>query len=87
MDLDLHAWHSPHVQELLAIQQSDGPKAIGFFGTRNMGVTHQKLVEVLSYAYASTASYHSACHVAIPLHASLILLINMINYLYSDLHL
>jgi hypothetical protein len=41
-------------QELLAIQQSDGPKNVGFFGTRNMGVTHQKLVEILSYAYAST---------------------------------
>eukprot|EP00955_Chlamydomonas_euryale_P080446 363424-Chlamydomonas_euryale.AAC.7 len=40
----------------MAIQQSDGPKSIGFFGTRNMGVTHQKLVEVLSYAYASTVS-------------------------------
>ena len=40
-------------QELLAIQQNDGPKDIGFFGTRNMGVTHQKLVEILSYAYAS----------------------------------
>jgi hypothetical protein len=44
------------LQELMAIQQSDGPKNIGFFGTRNMGVTHQKLVEVLSYAYASTVS-------------------------------
>lgn len=42
------------MQELMAIQQSDGPKNIAFFGTRNMGVTHQKLVEVLSYAYAST---------------------------------
>jgi len=41
------------LQELLAIQQNDGPKDIGFFGTRNMGVTHQKLVEILSYAYAS----------------------------------
>lgn len=43
-----------HAQELLAIQQSDGPKNLGFFGTRNMGVTHQKLVEILAYAYAST---------------------------------
>lgn len=50
------------VQELLAIQQSDGPKNIGFFGTRNMGVTHQKLVEILSYAYASTVGLKSrAC--------------------------
>ena len=44
----------PPAQELLAIQQSDGPKNLGFFGTRNMGVTHQKLVEILAYAYAST---------------------------------
>jgi hypothetical protein len=42
------------LQELLAIQQSDGPKSLGFFGTRNMGLTHQKLVEILSYAMAST---------------------------------
>ena len=53
-------WHC-HAQELLAIQQSDGPKAIGFFGTRNMGVTHQKLVEVLSYAYASTVRRYTCC--------------------------
>jgi hypothetical protein len=42
------------MQELLAIQQSDGPKNLGFFGTRNMGMTHQKLVEILSYAMVST---------------------------------
>lgn len=48
-----------YLTELLAIQQSDGPKNIGFFGTRNMGVTHQKLVEILSYAYASTVSAKS----------------------------
>jgi hypothetical protein len=41
-------------QELLAIQQDDGPKNLGFFGTRNMGMTHQKLVEILSYAMVST---------------------------------
>lgn len=46
-----------YLQELLAIQQSDGPKKLGFFGTRNMGVTHQKLVEILSYAYASTGNH------------------------------
>ncbi|KAG1664375.1 hypothetical protein FOA52_004708 [Chlamydomonas sp. UWO 241] len=46
-----------YLTELMAIQQSDGPKAIGFFGTRNMGVTHQKLVEVLAYAYASTGNH------------------------------
>jgi hypothetical protein len=44
------------LQELLAIQQAEGPLNVGFFGTRNMGVTHQKLVEILSYAYASTVS-------------------------------
>jgi hypothetical protein len=44
------------LQELLAIQQSDGPKNLGFFGTRNMGMTHQKLVEILSYAMVSTVS-------------------------------
>jgi len=42
------------LQELLAIQASDGPKNLGFFGTRNMGITHQKLVEILSYAMVST---------------------------------
>lgn len=36
-------------QELLAIQQN-GPKVIGFFGTRNMGFMHQQLVEILSFA-------------------------------------
>jgi len=46
-----------YLTELLAIQQSDGPKNIGFFGTRNMGVTHQKLVEILSYAYATTGNH------------------------------
>lgn len=29
---------------------------MGFFGTRNMGMTHQKLVEILSYAMVSTVS-------------------------------
>ncbi|MEW5304166.1 MAG: hypothetical protein WDW36_006797 [Sanguina aurantia] len=28
-----------------------------FFGTRNMGLTHQKLVEIVSYAYASTDNH------------------------------
>jgi hypothetical protein len=48
------------LQELLAIQQSDGPKNLGFFGTRNMGMTHQKLVEILSYAMVSTVSSSSS---------------------------
>lgn len=43
------------VQELLAIQQN-GPRAIGFFGTRNMGFMHQQLIEILSYAMVITVS-------------------------------
>lgn len=46
---------SSHVQELIAIQQS-GPKAIGFFGTRNMGYMHQQLIEILSYAMVLTGN-------------------------------
>ncbi|XP_039155076.1 uncharacterized protein LOC104428875 isoform X1 [Eucalyptus grandis] len=38
-----------YLQELLAIQQQ-GPQAIGFFGTGNMGFMHQELIEILSYA-------------------------------------
>ncbi|GBF90776.1 hypothetical protein Rsub_03077 [Raphidocelis subcapitata] len=45
-----------YLSELLAIQQDDGPKHLGFFGTRNMGMTHQKLVEILSYAMVSTGN-------------------------------
>lgn len=40
-------------QELLAIQQQ-GPRSIGFFGTRNMGFMHQELIEILSYAMVIT---------------------------------
>lgn len=43
----------PGLQELLAIQQQ-GPRAIGFFGTRNMGFMHQELIEILSYAMVIT---------------------------------
>ena len=32
-----------YLQELIAIQE-DCPKDIGFFGTRNMGFMHQKLI-------------------------------------------
>ncbi|KAK1570875.1 hypothetical protein Q3G72_008415 [Acer saccharum] len=39
-----------YLQELLAIQQQ-GPRNIGFFGTRNMGFMHQQLIEILSYAW------------------------------------
>ena len=41
------------MQELIAMQAS-GPREIGFFGTRNMGFSHQNLVEVLSYAMVLT---------------------------------
>ena len=34
--------------------QQSGPREIGFFGTRNMGFSHQNLVEVLSYAMVLT---------------------------------
>ncbi|KAJ7546780.1 hypothetical protein O6H91_08G054100 [Diphasiastrum complanatum] len=45
-----------YLQELLAIQQQ-GPRAIGFFGTRNMGFMHQQLIEVLSYAMVITNNH------------------------------
>ncbi|OAE29799.1 hypothetical protein AXG93_1513s1260 [Marchantia polymorpha subsp. ruderalis] len=45
-----------YLQELLAIQQS-GPRAIGFFGTRNMGFMHQQLIEILSYAMVITKNH------------------------------
>lgn len=45
-----------YLQELLAIQQQ-GPRAIGFFGTRNMGFMHQQLIEVLSYAMIITKNH------------------------------
>ena len=41
------------LQELIAMQQN-GPKDLGFFGTRNMGFLHQNLIEVLSYAMCLT---------------------------------
>ncbi|KAJ0793427.1 hypothetical protein HanOQP8_Chr01g0029421 [Helianthus annuus] len=43
-------------QELLAIQQQ-GPRNIGFFGTRNMGFMHQELIEILSYAMVITQNH------------------------------
>ncbi|CAO2190699.1 unnamed protein product [Urochloa humidicola] len=45
-----------YLQELLAIQQQ-GPRAIGFFGTRNMGYMHQQLIEILSYAMVITKNH------------------------------
>ncbi len=35
--------------------QQNGPKDLGFFGTRNMGFLHQNLIEILSYAMVLTA--------------------------------
>ncbi|KAK2658214.1 hypothetical protein Ddye_004747 [Dipteronia dyeriana] len=45
-----------YLQELLAIQQQ-GPRNIGFFGTRNMGFMHQQLIEILSYALVITKNH------------------------------
>lgn len=44
------------MQELIAIQQN-GPKELGFFGTRNMGFLHQNLIEILSYAMVLTVRF------------------------------
>ena len=43
------------------MQADNGPKSLGFFGTRNMGMTHQKLVEILSYAMVSTVRSAVCC--------------------------
>ena len=57
------------LQELIAIQ-ANGPKDIGFFGTRNMGFSHQNLVEILSYAMVLTvrlsAAGKAACEPCLP---------------------
>ncbi|KAL5731956.1 hypothetical protein ACHQM5_004630 [Ranunculus cassubicifolius] len=45
-----------YLQELLAIQQQV-PRAIGFFGTQNMGFMHQELIEILSYAMVITKNH------------------------------
>ncbi|CAL5224189.1 g6831 [Coccomyxa viridis] len=45
-----------YLAELIAIQQN-GPKALGFFGTRNMGFLHQNLIEILSYAMVLTDNH------------------------------
>ncbi|GAB4818757.1 hypothetical protein N2152v2_005803 [Parachlorella kessleri] len=45
-----------YLQEFLAIQ-NNGPRNIGFFGTRNMGFMHQQLIEVLSYAMILTGNH------------------------------
>jgi hypothetical protein len=53
LDIKLRSNWIVLLQELLAIQQQ-GPRAIGFFGTRNMGFMHQELIEILSYAMVIT---------------------------------
>lgn len=45
-----------YLSELIAIQQ-DGPRDIGFFGTRNMGFLHQQLIEIVSYALVVTKNH------------------------------
>jgi hypothetical protein len=45
-----------YLAELIAMQQN-GPKDLGFFGTRNMGFLHQNLIEVLSYAMCLTGNH------------------------------
>ena len=37
--------------------QQAGPKAIGFFGTRNAGFLHQNLTEILAYAMVLTGNH------------------------------
>ena len=44
------------MQELMAMQEN-GPRNLGFFGTRNMGFMHQNLIEVLSYAMVLTVRF------------------------------
>lgn len=45
-----------YLTELLAIQANDGPKSIALFGSRNMGLTHQQLVEVLACALVAAGN-------------------------------
>ena len=57
-------------QELLLIQQS-GPRRVGIFGSRNLPLTHQQLVEMLSYALVLsgnqvvTSGGANGCNVAV----------------------
>lgn len=44
------------LSELMAMQEN-GPRNLGFFGTRNMGFMHQNLIEVLSYAMVLTGNH------------------------------
>ncbi|KAF0910127.1 hypothetical protein E2562_001350 [Oryza meyeriana var. granulata] len=43
-----------YLQELLASIQQQGPRSIGFLGTRSMGFMHQQLIDILSYAMIIT---------------------------------
>lgn len=43
----------------MAIQQGS-PRNIGFFGTRNMGLLYQQLIEILSYAMVLTVREDAA---------------------------
>jgi DNA recombination-mediator protein A. len=43
-------------QELLLIQQS-GPRKVAIIGTRNLPLTHQQLVEMLSYALVLSGNH------------------------------
>lgn len=45
-----------YLAEFLAIQNKH-PKSIGFFGTRHLSITHQQLIEVLSYAMVLTGNH------------------------------
>jgi hypothetical protein len=62
------------LQELIAIQQN-GPKALGFFGTRNMGFLHQNLIEILSYAMVLTV--RSILSLVVPSHRRPFFLLNI----------
>ena len=51
------------MQELIAIQQN-GPKELGFFGTRNMGFLHQNLIEILELCHGSDGKPSTIIHTA-----------------------
>lgn len=83
------------MQELLAIQQQ-GPRAIGFFGTRNMGFMHQELIEILSYALVITVRcyvfkffcilfhmWHRECFLHVEVHGASLSLISEKIYMFA----
>ena len=69
------------IQELIAMQQN-GPRSIGFFGTRNMGFMHQELIEILSYAMVITVRAHTFMHVMSSLDSGFSMFI--ISYAWQD---